>query len=379
MTDNSLLSSDISLLYVEDDATTRRQVSRALATRGYRLTVAENGEQGLALFREQTYDIVLTDIMMPGVNGLEMAREIRSLSPDIQIACMTAFSDTGLLIEAIEIGINQFVLKPVIVSRLFTALDRCQKMVELQRHQKSMEAEHLRAKKSEAVAILAGGMAHDFNNLLQVVFGYVALARMNEKTGSKTDALLAVVEESSEKARNLGTRLRMLGSGCCAQMEPAHIGELLTDEVTAGLCTTSITQTVDMPDGLPRVKLDKIRIQQVISNLVANARDAMPEGGALHVSASTANLPAVNKFGLPQGNYLQVVFKDTGPGMPPELLPRIFDPYFSTKEMGCRKGSGLGLSLCYAIIKSHNGHIQAESEAGDGTTIRFYLPVHQPE
>ncbi len=378
MPDNSLLSSDISLLYVEDDATTRGQVSRALAARGYRLTVAENGEQGLALFREQVYDIVLTDIMMPGVNGLEMAREIRSLSPDIQIACMTAFSDTGLLIEAIEIGINQFVLKPVILSRLFTALDRCQKMVELQRHHKLMEAEQLRAKKTEAVAILAGGMAHDFNNLLQVIFGYVSLARMNEETGNKTDSLLAVAEESSEKARNLGTQLRMLSSGCSAQMEPAHIGELLTDEVTAGLSTTRITQTVDLPDGLPRVKLDKIRIQQVISHLVANARDAMPEGGVLHVSVSTANLPAVNKFGLPQGNYLQVVFKDTGPGIRPEHLPRIFDPYFSTKEMGDRKGSGLGLSLCYAIIKSHNGHIQVESEPGNGTRIRFYLPVYQP-
>ncbi|MHB8122302.1 MAG: ATP-binding response regulator [Desulfuromonadaceae bacterium] len=379
MTDNSLLNSDISLLYVEDDATTRRQVSRALAARGYRLTVAENGEQGLALFRDQTYDIVLTDIMMPGVNGLEMAREIRSLSPDIQIACMTAFSDTDLLIEAIEIGINQFVLKPVKLSRLFTALDRCQKMVELQRHQQSMEAEQLRAKKSEAVAILAGGMAHDFNNLLQVVFGYISLARMNEKTGSKTDSLLAVIEESSEKASNLGKQLRMLGSGCCAQMKPDHIGELLKDEVTAELSTTSITQTVDLPDGLPLVKLDKSRIQQVISHLVANARDAMPEGGVLYVSVSTANLPAVNTFGLPQGNYLQVIFKDTGPGIRPEHLPRIFDPYFSTKEMGCRKGSGLGLSLCYAIIKSHNGHIQAESEPGNGTRIRFHLPVYEPD
>lgn len=378
MPDNSLLSSDISLLYVEDDAATRGHVTRALAARGYRLTVAESGEQGLALFCEQTYDIVLTDIMMPGLNGLEMAREIRSLSSDTQIACMTAFSDTGLLIAAIEIGINQFVLKPVILSRLFTALDRCQRIVELQRHQKSMEAEYLRAKKAEAVAILAGGMAHDFNNLLQVVFGYVSLARMNEETGSKTDSLLAVVEESYEKARNLGMRLRMLGSGCCSQRKTAHIGELLKDEVTAGLSTTAIKQTIELPDGLPHVELDSKRIQQVISNLVANARDAMPEGGALHVSASATNLPAVNKFGLPQGNYLQVVFKDTGPGILPEHLPRIFDPYFSTKEKGSQKGSGLGLSLCYSIIKSHNGHIQAESEPGDGTSIRIYLPVYQP-
>ena len=379
MPEDSLPNSRISLLYVEDEATTRRQVSRALAARGYRLTVAETGEQGLALFRDQTHDIVLTDIMLPGLNGLEMAREIRSLSPEIQIACMTALSDSRLMIEAIDIGINQFVLKPVKLDRLFTALDRCRKVVELQKHNQLMEAENLCAKKSEAVAILAGGMAHDFNNLLQVIVGYISLARREAEPGSKTDSLLAVVEEYSEEARNLGARLRMLGGRCGAQMQPAHIGELLKDEVTAGLSTTSITQTVDLPDGLPRVKLDKSMIQQVISHLVTNAREAMPEGGVLHVSVSTANLPAVNTFGLPQGNYLQVAFTDTGPGITPDHLPKIFDPYFSTKEKGCQKGSGLGLSLCYSIIKSHNGHIQAESRPGVGTSIRFYLPLCQPE
>lgn len=123
----------ISLLYVEDEAATREQVSRVLASRGYRLIVAENGEQGLEFFREQSPDIVLTDIMMPRLDGLEMSRAIRELSPEAQIACMTAFSDTSYLIEAIDIGVNQFVLKPVEFQRLFTALDRCQEVVELRR------------------------------------------------------------------------------------------------------------------------------------------------------------------------------------------------------------------------------------------------------
>ncbi|MFA7403475.1 MAG: response regulator, partial [Pelobacteraceae bacterium] len=104
MPEVNLSYSDISLLYVEDEAATREQVSRVLAARGYRLTVAEDGEQGLKIFRELAPDIVLTDIMMPRLNGLEMAREIRALSPEIQIACMTAFSDTGYLIDAIDIG-----------------------------------------------------------------------------------------------------------------------------------------------------------------------------------------------------------------------------------------------------------------------------------
>ena len=228
MPENTPLSyAGISLLYIEDEAATREQVSRVLAARGYRLTVAEDGEQGLEIFREQAPDIVLTDIMMPRLNGLEMARAIRALSPEIQIVCMTAFSDTGYLIEAIDIGVNQFVLKPVEFNRLFTALDRCQEMVELRRRQKILEAENLRTKKIEAIGILAGGMAHDFNNLLQVILGYVSLARMNAEPGSKTESLLAIAEKSSESARELGTRLLTFAKGGEAFMKPTQLGQLI--------------------------------------------------------------------------------------------------------------------------------------------------------
>jgi len=377
MPENRPLSySDISLLYVEDDAATREQVSRILSARGYRLTVAENGEQGLACFREQPSDIVLTDIMMPRLNGLEMARALRTLSPDAQITCMTAFSDTSYLIEAIDIGINQFVLKPVEFNSLFTALDRCQKMVELDRRQCWLEAENIQIKKIEAIGILAGGMAHDFNNLLQVILGYVSLARMNAEPGSKIESLLAVVENTSETARELGKRLLMLASGGDVLMLPTNLEHLLQSGAAAELRMTAIKQIVDLPGNLPPVLLDTGQIQQVITNLVVNAREAMPEGGVLHISASTSTLPAINVFGLPQGDYLQVVFEDTGIGITPENLPKIFDPYFSTKEMGSQKGMGLGLALSYAIIKHHRGHIHAESGPGEGTRIHIYLPVY---
>jgi signal transduction histidine kinase len=125
--------------------------------------------------------------------------------------------------------------------------------------------------------------------------------------------------------------------------------------------------------------LDIEQMHQVIANLVANARDAMPRGGTLHVSASTTLLPAANDYGLPAGEYLLVIFKDTGIGIPPDNLPKIFDPYFTTKEMGCQKGMGLGLALCHSIIKHHSGHIHAESEPGEGTRIFIYLPVYHAQ
>lgn len=379
MPDGRMPYTDISLLYVEDEASTREQVSRILATRGYRMTVAEDGEQGLELFRKQTPDIVLTDIMMPGLSGLEMARTIRNLSPETQIACMTAFSDTSYLIEAIDIGINQFVLKPVEFQRLFNALDRCQEMVELRKRQKILEADSLRTNKIEAIGILAGGIAHDFNNLLQVILGYVSLARMNAEPGSKTESLLEIVEQASGSARELSSRLLTFAKGGNACMKVTQLRQHLKDAVEAELNSTpAIKLLLDLPDDLPLVMLDADLIRQVFATLVTNAREAMPQGGSLNVSASAVTLPALNNLTLPPGDYLHLLFEDSGVGIPPENMPKIFDPYFTTKEMGAQKGMGLGLAVCYSIIKHHNGHIHAESGPGEGTRINIYLPVYHP-
>ncbi len=380
MPENKLMSHNtISLLYVEDEATTRERVSRVLVSRGYKLFIAQDGEKGLAEFREHAPDIVLTDIMMPHLNGLEMAREIRTLVPDVQIACMTAFSDTGNLIEAINIGVDQFVLKPVEFDRLFAALDRCQKMVELQKRQRILEAENLQAKKIEAIGILAGGMAHDFNNMLQVILGYVSLARMNEEPGSKTDTLLAIAETTSEKARELGQRLLTFAKGGDSVMKPTPPGHLIKETVKSRLnLFPAIKAVIDLPDDLPLVMADTDQIQQMVASLVENAGEAMPHGGLLHISAAPVSLAMVNDFGLPPGEYLHVIFADSGIGIPPENMPKIFDPYFSTKEIGCQKGMGLGLALCYSFIKHHKGHIHAESELGKGTSIHVHLPVFHP-
>ena len=375
---NHLSFEDISILYVEDEAATREQVSHVLLSRGYRLTIAENGEQGLDLFRKLSPDIVLTDIMMPRLNGLDMAREIRALSQEAQIACMTAFSDTSHLIEAIDIGINQFVLKPVEFKRLFTALDRCQEMVELRKRQERLEAEHQHSKKIEAVGILAGGMAHDFNNLLQVILGYVSLARMSAEPGSKTESLLAIVEQSSETARELSSRLLTFAKGGDAVMKPTQPGQFIRKCIESELDPASqISVKLDLPDDLPLVMLDINQIQQLIANVFSNACEAMPNGGSLHVSASTTLIRDVNDLGLSPGDYLHVSFEDTGIGIDPENLSKVFDPYFSTKEMGCQKGIGLGLALCYSIINHHHGYIQAKSRPGEGTGIHIYLPVYR--
>ncbi|MBC7963423.1 MAG: response regulator [Steroidobacteraceae bacterium] len=378
MSDTSNLRyADVTLLYVEDEASTREQVSRILTLRGYRLITRVNGQSGLDAYREHRPDIVLTDIMMPQMNGLEMVRRIRAMDPEAQVVCMTAFSETNYLIEAIDVGINQFVPKPVDLSRLLAALDHCLEIIELKKRHGMLEAETQKTRKLEAIGILAGGMAHDFNNLLQVILGYVSLARMCADPDSKTAELLGIAEKSFDNARQLGKRLLTLAKGGDAILELTHLPPLIIAGIEAELRGTSTSCVTDLPADLPPVRIDAAQFRHVISHLTINAREAMPQGGTLQVSASLCSLAAINEQALDPGDYLHIIFKDSGVGIAPENLPRIFDPYFTTKEMGSQKGMGLGLAISHSVLRHHRGQIQAESKPGEGTAFHIYLPLSQ--
>lgn len=376
MSDSSNLRySDITVLYIEDEYATREQVARVLSSRGYRLIQSENGQQGLEAYLKHIPDITLTDIMMPQMNGLEMARQIRKINPEAQIVCMTAFSETNYLIDAIDIGINQFVLKPIEFSRLLKALDHCHEMVNLRKRHRILEAENQRTRKMEAIGVLAGGIAHDFNNLLQVILGYVSLARMSADPSSRTAELLKIVENTSETARELGKRLLTFAKGGDALKQPDDLTPLIEAGLSTELDGTNISYVTDIPRNLPLISFDASQLRLVIASLIVNARESMPQGGTLEVSVSAETLGANNVLAIEPGEYLHVIFKDSGTGIAPENMPKIFDPYFTTKQMGSQKGMGLGLALSHSIIRHHSGRIQAESNPGEGTTIHIYLPV----
>lgn len=362
----------ISLLYVEDDDVTRDLLAHMLTARGYRVLTAGNGREGVDLFRRHSPEIVLTDIMMPTMNGLEMARLIREEAPDTQIIVMTAFSETSYLLDAIDIGINQFVIKPVEFSKLEAAIERCIAAIQL-------EAEALRVKKLEATAILAGGMAHDFNNLLQVILGYICLAKQHAEPDSTVHRLLDVAETSSGQARELSQRLLTLARGGEASRHGTHLGRLIKVCVDAALKGGNVTPELDLPADIRPAKIEETQIKQVIAHLTANALEAMPNGGTLRVAARNLNISEKDGLPLPPGEYVHVTFRDSGRGIPAEHLGRIFDPYFTTKQMGSRKGMGLGLAICHAIIRKHGGVITAESRPGNGAVFHFYLPVAESE
>jgi two-component system, cell cycle sensor histidine kinase and response regulator CckA len=242
---------------------------------------------------------------------------------------------------------------------------------------KRLEETLIQAQKMESVGLLAGGIAHDFNNILTGVLGYSSLMKGNLKTDEKMHKYADLIEKSAKRAASLTQQLLGFARKGIYKIERVSINEILS-ELIAFLSETfdrKIEIKFDACADLPAIKGDSTQIYQAMLNSCINARDAMPEGGKLHIRTEYAVLhdeKALDYLKIPAGEYVMVNITDTGVGMSSEVKKRIFEPFFTTKGIG--KGTGLGLAMVYGIIKSHNGYLNVYSELGLGTTMRFYFP-----
>ena len=240
---------------------------------------------------------------------------------------------------------------------------------------KKLEEAILKSQKLESLGILAGGIAHDFNNLLSVIMVNLSLAEGNIKPKTGTSKFLKEAEKASIRAKELAARLITFSKGGEPVKRTVNIGELVKDSVNASLNGSDIDCEFSIPKDLSIVEIDEVQIKQVVHNIVTNAQEAMAGKGAIKIFGE--NVTHLEKGDLPHTNrkYVKISITDQGGGMPEENLTKIFDPYFSTKEMGTENGMGLGLSICKSIVEKHNGLITVESELGVGTTFALYLPA----
>jgi len=237
--------------------------------------------------------------------------------------------------------------------------------------QKQAEAEVRRAHNLESLGILAGGIAHDFNNVLTGVLGNLQLLQISLDEGSDEHRMATAAIDSAARTRALTAQLMTFARGGAPVKETAAIGELVRKTTDLTLSGSNTRPHYEFPAGLSSVDLDVGQISQVVQNLVLNADQAMPEGGTLRISAENVEVPDGSLLPLEAGSYVKVSVADEGIGIPQDLVPKIFDPYLTTKEAG----HGLGLAIAYSIIGRHDGHIAARSEQGVGTTFDFYLPA----
>jgi len=243
--------------------------------------------------------------------------------------------------------------------------------------QRLMEEEVRQAAKMESVGKLAGGVAHDFNNMLTVIKGYAELALSDAASDGLVRGYAAEIVNTASRAADLTRQLLAFGLRQTLSPRPLNLNDVVLgmEEMLGRMIGEDIEMLTKLADDLGTVEADPVQIEQVIMNLAANVRDAMPQGGKLILETSNAVLDqdyASMHVGVAPGRYVMLAVTDTGCGMDQETLEHIFEPFFTTKEVGA--GSGLGLSTVYGIVKQHGGYIWAYSEVGGGTTFRVYLP-----
>ena len=235
------------------------------------------------------------------------------------------------------------------------------------------DQELIKIQKLESVGVLAGGIAHDFNNLLTVIMGNVALAKLLD---GDRHLCLAEAESACLRARDLTQQLLTFAKGGAPIKRVCGVANLLQAITTLTLSGSNIRSVLEIAADLWPAEIDAGQIGQVLTNLLLNAQQAMPRGGAITVTAKNATVHAGSAIVargrcIPAGAYLHITVEDTGCGIPEAVLRRIFDPYFTTKD----NGSGLGLSISYAIIQKHGGYLYAHSKVDQGSCFSIYLPA----
>lgn len=244
------------------------------------------------------------------------------------------------------------------------------------RLRKLLEIERFHTRKLESMGILAGGIAHDFNNLLTIIMGNLAIAKT--KLGEKSDIykFIEEAENASHKVKDLIYEFLEFSSGKLSETrERINIRETLKTTVELVFKKQSIEKSISVQDDLWEIEGSLYQIKRALTNILANAKEAMKDRGKLVVTAENINLENDQFPPLKAGKWVKITITDTGCGIPEKHIDKIFDPYFSTKERATKKGMGLGLTIAYSIIKSHGGKIFVYSEEGKGTEVEIYLPA----
>jgi len=407
------------ILLIEDELQLRDNLQILLQNAGYQVTTAAHGVQGMQQMREQIFDLVITDLVMPGMDGFKVMDYLRVHGPETVVVAITGYVSAESAIKALRKGAYDYLAKPLDVDLVHSVVARALEKVRLQKdlqrsvaeiqareeqllkahneleqrveertaalaqanaalleqiaERQRMEEELLKARKIKSVGVLAAGIAHDFNNLLAGILGYVSLAKVVAQTDATMVAYLTEAEQACQRATALTQQLLTFAKGGAPVRYTVSIVELLKECVGFVLRGANMRGDIQIAADLWPVDVDAGQINQVIHNVVLNAMQAMPDGGTVQVRAENVVLAAGVPFTLPEGHYVKITVQDPGCGIPKEVLSNIFDPYFTTKA----EGSGLGLTTAYAIVIKHEGYITIASEVGVGTTVVIYLPASQ--
>ena len=379
------------IMAVDDTPESLSLLVDILTPAGYEVRPADSGELALAAVAAAIPDLILLDVRMKGMDGLEVCRRIKASerTQHIPIILISAFAEVQEWVEGMRLGAADYVTKPFLAEELLTrvrthlALSKALASVDHQTAKvRHGEEEQLRLKKIlaqtqrlEAVGTLAAGVAHEINNPLNIVMNFAQLILDEESTSETSREFAAAIVEESERMARI---VRNLLSFSHDEKESHRLADVTTliDQtlslVGVAFRRDRIEVAVQVPLGLPRIRCRSQQIQQVLLNLLTNARDALnqrfPQAGpekVIRVSAKPFEEAAIP--------WIRLTVEDRGGGIPADIAERVFDPFFTSKAPG--KGTGLGLATSYGIVKEHEGKLWFENEPGAGTRFHVDLKV----
>jgi signal transduction histidine kinase len=365
------------VLIVDDERDFLEILGRRLGMKGFIVSTATNGEDALKLVKERTFDVVVLDLKMPGMDGIETMRRIKQEHEDVQIIMLTGHATVRLSVEAMQEGAVDFLEKPVDIHLLIEKIRKSREITMRKRLQKRVA----HSEKLASLGTLAAGVAHELNNPLTVIIGMTDLLIEKTAPDSEFHEILKTIERQGANARRIVEKLVAFSRPSEYNVMDidlnAQINEV-ADMVKKTLSMYDIDLEMHLADHLPHIKGNPGEIQQVILNIITNSLYEMKTGGG-RITVTTA--PADGNGGALDAatgrphcvKTVSIRISDTGPGIRREDRDRLFDPFFTTKKTG--EGTGLGLFISYGIIKDHGGNISFETFTKDEIDAGGRAPI----
>jgi signal transduction histidine kinase len=380
----------INVLFIEDNPDDVELELYELRKGGFEVNhqVVRNRKEFLAALDNLDVNIVIADYSLPDLTGIEAIHILQERNIAVPVILITGMGTEQIAVDSLREGAIDFILKKNITgfsARVDRALDIWadrQAIVTVEKEKEKLQQQLFQSQKMESVGRLAGGIAHDFNNLLTGIMGYASLSLKAIPEGTQISKNIQTIIDVSIRATHLVKQLLLFSRKIPLEFRVVDVNNLIEENVEfiRRMVEETVDIKLDLQENLPKVKSDVGQFTQVLINFAVNARDAMDGIGTLEFKTVTVSANK-EKIGENQPHdakeYVLISVTDTGCGIEEENLSKIFDPFYSTKEVG--KGTGLGLSIVYSIVTGHGGWIDVHSTKGEGTSFEVYIPAMTDE
>ena len=368
------------VLLVDDETDFLSIMSERMKARGMDVSTAASAKEAIQLAETESFDAIILDLQMPGMDGLEALKVLKAKKPEIQVILLTGHATIEKGVEAMKLGAMDLMEKPADLKTLAEKIKKAQakKMILVEKQtEEKMKEQKIEAGKLTSVGELASGIAHEINNPIAIMVeeaGWLSDLLNDEDLGNPQNLeefrrALNQIKAQGGRCKDITHKLLFFAKKTDSRVREVQINDIIEEIVNISeerAKENNVKILTQLDPELPKVAASPSEMQQVLQNLINNAIDAIGSGGG--------NIEITSRL---IGEYVTIDVADTGQGIPNELINRIFDPFFTTKPVG--KGMGLGLSICYGIIKKMGGDITLNSSVGTGTTFHVHLPVPKSE